>query len=148
MASPFLENLKNAVDKGDFNSEAAKKIKAVDELADTKIDSKEKIDERLKVAGIKIVTEEEAEVINADYEVKMQEIKQKDLVLKQIRILQEIDETIKLSVGDLKDFIQTLEESFDKKNPLHAELFIEIEKMKNIYDPVLIEYKPKTPKTI
>ena len=144
MASPFLENLKNAVDKGDFNSEAAKKIKAVDELADTKIDSEEKIDERLKIAGIKTVTEEEAEVINADYEVKMQEIKQKDLVLKQIKILQEIDETIKLSVGDLKDFILTLEESFDKENPLHAELFTEIEKMKNIYDPVLMEYKPKT----
>jgi hypothetical protein len=144
MASPFLENLKNAVDKGDFNSEAAKKIKAVDELADTKIDSEEKIDERLKIAGVKTVSEEEAEVINAEYEIKMQEIKEKDLVLKQIKTLQEIDETIKLSVGDLKDFIQTLEESFDKENPLHAELFTEIEKMKNIYDPVLMEYKHKT----
>jgi hypothetical protein len=137
MASPFLENLKNAVDKGDFNSEAAKKIKAVDELADTKVGSEEKIDERLKAAGVKTVTEEEAEVINAEYEIKMQEIKEKDLVLKQIKTLQEIDETVMLSIGDMKDFIQTLEESFDKENPIHKDIFTEIESIKNKYSSII-----------
>ena len=73
----------------------------------------------------------------------MQEIKEKDLVLQQIKTLQEIDETIKLSIMDMKDFVQTLEESFDKENPIHADIFTEIEKMKNIYDPVLMEYKHK-----
>jgi hypothetical protein len=137
MATPFLENLKNAVDKGEFNSEAAKKIKAIDELADDKIDSEEKVEERLKIAGIKTVTEEEAVVINAEYEKKMQEIKEKDLVLQQIKTLQEIDETVMLSVMDMRDFIQTLEESFDKENPIHVDIFTEIEKIKNKYSSII-----------
>jgi hypothetical protein len=137
MASPFLENLKNAVDKGEFNSEAAKKINAIDELADGKIDSEEKVEERLKTAGIKTVTEEEAEVINAEYEKKMLEIKERDLVLQQIKTLQEIDETVMLSVMDMRDFIQTLEESFDKENPIHVDIFTEIEKIKNKYSSII-----------
>jgi hypothetical protein len=137
MATDFLDNLKKAVDTGEFNSEAAKKIKAIDELADTKVDADEKITERLKQAGIKIVTEEEAEVINAEYEIKMQEIKERDLVLQQIKTLQEIDETVMLSVQDMRDFIQTLEESFDKEKPIHADIFTEIEKIKNKYSSII-----------
>jgi hypothetical protein len=145
MGSPFLENLKNAVDKGEFNSEAAKKIIEIDKLADEKIDPDDLVQKRLEVSGVKTasITEEEAEVINAEYELKMQEIKERDLVLQQIKTLRDIDETIKLSIGDMKEFVQTLEESFDKENPNHADLFFEIQKMKNVYDPVLMEYKHK-----
>jgi len=139
MATPFLENLKKAVDTGDFNSEAAKKIKAVDELANEKIDPEELITKRLEASGIKTtaVTEEEAEVINAEYEKKMQEIKEKDLVLQQIKTLQEIDETVMLSIQDMRDFVQTLEESFDKENPIHADIFTEIGNIKNKYSSII-----------
>jgi len=145
MATDFLENLKKAVDTGEFNSEAAKKIIDIDKLADEKIDPDDLVQKRLDESGLKAVriTEEEVEVINAEYEKKMQEIKEKDLVLQQIKTLQEIDETIKLSIHDMNDFVQTLEESFDKENPNHADLFLEIQKMKNVYDPVLMEYKHK-----
>jgi hypothetical protein len=137
--SPFLENLKKAVDTGDFNSEAAKKIKAVDELADQKIDPEELVTKRLEASGIKTasVTEEEAEVINAEYELKMKEIKEKDLVLQQIKTLQEIDETVMLSIQDMRDFVQTLEESFDKENPIHADIFTEIGNIKNKYSSII-----------
>jgi hypothetical protein len=136
MASPFLENLKNAVDKGEFNSEAAKKINDIDKLANIvgPTDGVEaNIEKRLNDAGIRTVNEEETEVINAEYEKKMLEIKEKDLVLQQIKILQEIDETIMLSIQDMREFVQTLEESFDKENPIHADMFTEIEKIKNKY---------------
>lgn len=132
----FLDNLKKAVDNGDFNSEAAKKINDIDELADTKKDTKV-IDNILDKNPPKAITEEEAEVINAEYEKKMLEIKEKDLVLQQIKILQEIDETVMLSVQDMRDFIQTLEESFDNKNPIHGGIFGEIEKIKNKYSSII-----------
>ena len=145
MASPFLENLKNAVDKGEFNSEAAKKIKAVDELADKKLEEvgsneeqlSDNIYKRAKEGGVKTVTEEEAEVINAEYEIEMQKIKERDLVLQQIKTLQEIDETVMLSIQDMRDFVQTLEESFDKENPIHADIFTEIGNIKNKYSSII-----------
>jgi phospholipid N-methyltransferase len=139
MASDFLDNLKKAVDTGEFNSEAAKKIIDIDKLADEKIDPDDLVQKRLDVSGVKTasITEEEVEVINAEYEKKMQEIKEKDLVLQQIKTLQEIDETVMLSIQDMRDFVQTLEESFDKENHIHADMFTEIEKIKNKYNSII-----------
>jgi len=138
MGSPFLENLKNAVDKGEFNSEAAKKIIDIDKLADGKIDPDDLVQKRLEVSGVKSgITEEEAEIVNAEYELKMKEIKERDLVLQQIKTLQEIDETVMLSIQDMRDFVQTLEESFDKEKPSHADIFTEIENIKNKYSSII-----------
>ena len=135
MASPFLENLKKSVDTGNFNSEAAKKIIEVDKLAGNA--NVENIADRLEKAGIKTVTEGEAAEINSDYEKKMQEIKEKDLALHQIAILKEIDETLMLSLYDMKDFVTTVEGSFDKTKPVNAELFQEVEKIKNKYSSII-----------
>lgn len=142
MASKFLDDLKNAVEKGDFNSEAAKKINDIDKLADEKKGSTPTLDKIYDDVNTgKIVvnkpTDEEVEVINAEYEKTMKEIKEKDLVLQQIKTLQEIDETIMLSVGDMRDFVQTLDESFDKDNPLHKDLFAEMERIKNKYSSII-----------
>ena len=69
--SSFLEKLKKAVDTGEFNSEAAKKIIEIDKLADEKLstmtkpnisiddsDLSKSINDRVKKAGIKTVSEE------------------------------------------------------------------------------------------
>jgi len=63
----------------------------------------------------------------------MQEIKEKDLALQQIVLLKEIEETVRLSITDMQDFIKTLEDTFDKTKPNNVELFVEIEKIKNKY---------------
>ena len=134
--SPFLENLKKSVETGDFNSEAAKKINEIDKLADIVAPTggvAANLEKRLENAGIKIITEEEAVIINSEYEEKMQEIKEKDLALQQIVLLKEIEETVRLSITDMQDFIKTLEDTFDKTKPNNVELFVEIEKIKNKY---------------
>jgi hypothetical protein len=133
--SKFLDDLKNAADKGEFNSEAAKKIIEVDKLADNA--NVENLADRIEKAGVKTVTEEEASIINSDYEKKMLEIKEKDLALHQIAILKEIDETLMLSLYDMKDFITTVETSFDKTKPVNVELFQEVEKIKNKYSSII-----------
>ena len=134
--SPFLENLKKSVETGDFNSEAAKKINEIDKLADIVAPTggvAANLEKRLENAGIKIITEEEAVIINSENEEKMQEIKEKDLALQQIVLLKEIEETVRLSITDMQDFIKTLEDTFDKTKPNNVELFVEIEKIKNKY---------------
>ena len=137
--SPFLENLKKSVDTGDFNSEAAKKIIEVDKVADNPSTRAlwNAIEVANKEGAIKTVTEEEAAEIKTDYEKKMQEIKEKDLALQQIATLRDIDETVMLSVYDMRDFIKTLDENFDKTKLVNVELFAEIERIKNKYSSII-----------
>jgi hypothetical protein len=147
MASDFLEKLKKAVDTGEFNSEAAKKIIEIDELANEKMkgtsgivqDSniEKSINDRLDKAGVKTVTEEEAAIINSEPNKKMLEIKEKDLALQQIKTLKEIDELVMLSVYDMREFIQTVVETFDNTKPANVELFSEIERVKTRYGSII-----------
>ena len=149
----FLDNLKNDLDKGEFNSEAAKKINEIAELADLKIGKKTNVtsniatpelDKLVSETGVKTVSKEEADRLNSEYEKKMEELKQIDLnnqllakVEKQIDTLKEIDETIKLCVEDLYEFIKETEEVFDKNEPKFSELYKEINKLKNNYNKFL-----------
>jgi len=137
MASSFLESLKNAVEQGDFNSEAAKKINQIDSLADTEIDAEEKVDERLKAAGIRTVSEKETIELNSEYEKKMLEIKEKDVILQQIKTLTDIEETVMLSIYDMKDFVETLEDTFDKTRPINNELFAAIDAIRAKYKGII-----------
>ena len=145
--SPFLENLKKSVDTGEFNSEAAKKIIEIDKQADIAKsepiphEAWDKAEEAWKAQS---VTEEEAAIINADYEKNMQLIKEKDLehrkyvpALKQIAILKDIDETVMLSIYDMRDFVKTLEDAFDKTKEVNVGLFDEIEKVKTKYGTLI-----------
>jgi hypothetical protein len=136
MASPFLEGLKKSVESGEFNSDVAKKIIELDKLADTKNDTVaiEKLQEEV---GVKSIDAEEFEKLNSDYEKKMQEIREKDLVLQQIAMLQSIEETVRLTVYDMRDFIKDLEDNFKKDNPNHVPLFLEIEKIKSKYNSII-----------
>jgi hypothetical protein len=113
----FLDDLKNAVEKGEFNSEAAKKIIEIDKLADIVASTggaEANIDERLKVAGIKTVTEEEALKVNSEQEIKMEEIKKQDTINAQLATLIDIEDMVQLSIGDMMTFITELENKFEK----------------------------------
>ncbi len=120
--SNFLEDLKNAVDNEEFNSEAAKKIKEINELAESKANSiknkedfenlKEKIE---RISDNTAVTEKEALELNSQYEKKMEKIKEIDLINTQIATLTEIEDMVKLSISDMFEFINTLKEKFGDK---------------------------------
>ena len=161
MASSFLDNLKNAVDKGEFNSEAAKKIIEVSELTEIKSKGKtleelqESVDKRLDVVlehGIKTVSEEEATVLNSDYEKKMEEIKKQDeenkriadltnMVDAQLTTLVEIEDMVKLSIQDMLAFTGELEDKFVKEfeveDPMFGELSQKIEQIKSKYNSII-----------
>ena len=90
--SDFLENLKKSVDEGTFNSEAAKKINTVDELAEEKLEEKstgeidEALHERVFAGGIRTVDEDEVAKLNSEYEEKMKERAKEEILLAQLLI--------------------------------------------------------------
>ena len=145
MESNFLDNLKKAVETGEFNSEAAKRINEINEQAKIAVDNPlsknqmEKIEENVKLES---VSKEEEALAEKKYREKMEETKENDLILQQIKTLIEIEESVAASVFDMKDFISTLEESFDKLNPNHEILFTEIEKVKSKYSSIINVQSP------
>jgi hypothetical protein len=77
----------------------------------------------------------------------MDKIKKQDAINKQVATLLDIEDMVKLSIGDMLTFVSELEEKFAKdleeKNPLFADLSFAIEKIKNVYEPTLLEYVHK-----
>jgi hypothetical protein len=144
MGKNFLENLKKAVEDGDFNSDAAKKIIEINELADTIAptgDAEANLEKRLKEAGVKTVTEEEAALINSEYEKKMEEVKKQDAVTKQLATLIDIEEMVKASIDDMQSYIEELEHKFEKEfteeNPMFGELYQKIDEIKSKYKSII-----------
>jgi hypothetical protein len=137
MGKEFLENLKKAVEEGEFNSEAAKKINEVDKLADEKKDAAKLVDERLAAAGIKNISEEDGIILSSDYEKKMELIKQQDTINKQLATLIEIEDMTKITISDMISFAQELEDKFAKEfeaeDPMYAELSQKIEQIQLTY---------------
>ena len=122
--NPYLENLKKAVETGDFNSEAAKKIIQIDKNADNakglslteeeKAElAKKRLDGTLKENTV--VTEEEVLKLNSEYEKKMAEIKKQDAVNLQLATLTDIEDMVVASVNDMVSFIKELEDKFKKE---------------------------------
>jgi len=158
MASPFLDNLKNAVEKGEFNSEAAKKIIEIDKLAGDKAkEIKEQVfiekhvHDRLEELGAN-VSDEEAAAIDSQYEEKMAAIKREDeenkkradlinLIDKQVSTLVEIEDLVRADVADMMSFVAELEDKFAKEfeaeDPIFGDLHLKIEQIKLKYNSII-----------
>jgi len=138
MSSEFLKNLKNAVEAGDFNSEAAKKINEISDLAETKTaaESEEALNKRLESAGMKILTDDDIN-LNTQFEEKMEKIKKQDEVNKVLATLIEIEDMVKASIDDMLSHVNEIENKFDKEfeieNPIFGDLSLKIEEIKNKY---------------
>jgi hypothetical protein len=148
--SNFLDNLKKAVDSGEFNSDAAKKILEVNRLADDKVKDLVRVDEetvtsksvdkRLEEAGIKTVSKEEAIELNSQYEKKMLELEKKQLNDDRMLVLTDIENMVKLSVEDMMGFIKESEEFIQTKygndDPMFDELKTKINEIKTKYSSI------------
>jgi predicted SprT family Zn-dependent metalloprotease len=136
--SDFLKNLKNAVETGEFNSDAAKKINEINNLADTKTasESEQALNKRLESVGVKILSEDDVE-LNSQYEQKMEEIKKQDAANKVLATLIEIEDMVKASIEDMLSHVIELEDEFSKefetKNPIYGDLSQKIEQIKTKY---------------
>lgn len=138
----FLENLKKAVDTGEFNSDAAKKIKEIAELAEEKIGNADALlKKRLEDSGVRTVSEEEAVQLNSEYEMKMEDIKKRDAINKNVATLIEIEDMVKLSIEDMFSFMDELENKFSKEieaqDPYFIDLTQQIGKIKSKYNFII-----------
>ena len=138
MGLEFLNSLKNAVETGEFNSDAAKKIEEINEinkLVDEKLKNKYK-DGKAKILPVDVTSEEELK-LKSDYEKKMEEIKQNDIANKQLATLIEIEDMVKLSIEDMFSFVDELESKFDKEfeseNQAFGDLCQKIQQIKSKY---------------
>ena len=150
--SEFLENLKKAADNGEFNSEAAKKIIEVSELAESKLGAgtaedleklKESLEKRYESTSEseevkemkekRPTTEEEVIELNSAYEKKMAAIKKNDMVNAQLVTLMEIEDMVKASVEDMFSFTDELE----AKDPMFGDLSQKIEQIKSKYNSII-----------
>ena len=144
--NPYLESLKKAVDTGDFNSEAAKKIIQIDKNADNvqglslteeeKAElAKRRLDGTLKENTV--VTEEEVLKLNSEYEKEMAKIKKEDTVNLQLATLTDIEDMVIASVNDMVSFIKELEDKFKKEFDENDPIF---EKLKTKTIEIKLKY--------
>jgi hypothetical protein len=145
MASKFLDDLKKSVETGDFNSEAAKKIIEVDKVAGGVTNTRAldfAVEKAFKEGAIKTLTEEEALVLNTEYEKEMERIKKVDLANSQLAILTEIEEMVELSISDMISFVKELKDKFGKdfeeQDPAYLELLEKINKINMKYNNSII----------
>jgi len=155
----FLDDLKNAADNGEFNSEVAKKINEVAELAEKKINEitevnpdtvkavenamtdriKERMEKDIEANPdtVKAVTEEEALELNSEYEKKMKKLKEIDAVNARLATLIEIEDMVKASIVDMLGHVEELEEAFseepDSEFPIYGDLSKKMEEIKSKY---------------
>lgn len=118
--SEFLDKLKKAVDEGEFNSEAAKKINEIEKRS-MEIDPNEAeklLEKRLEESGAKIITEDEVVAKNIDYDKKLEQLKYIDGLNKQIATLRDMENMVLLSIQDMLQYVKTVDENFnfDKEN--------------------------------
>ena len=159
MASNFLEELKKAADGEEFNSEAAKKITDITKLAEEKFQTlgqngittdgsdlakhvNKNIEEDKKTweaanANRKVPTPEEVKEFNTEYDLKMAEFKKRDLINKQLAILIDIEEAVKLTIDDMFGYIVDIEDDFGVElkgdNQIFKELNDKIVELKTKY---------------
>ena len=144
--SEFLENLKNAADNGEFNSDAAKKILEISELADKKLQGKnpeeeienlkESLEKRQEEEVVEVVSEEKAIEANTEYEKKMAQFKEQDAINNQLAVLMEIEDMVKASINDMLEHVETLESGLKEKlnTESYADLKKKIEAIKTNYE--------------
>ena len=146
--SKFLENLKNSLEKGEFNSDIAKKMNEINELADKKIeegmttnDLEESLLKKAKEGGIKSVNEEEAVEINQEYEKKLAEIKLVDAYNKEEALLIDIEDAVQATIEDLFDYIKSVKDRHVKamleNDPLISGLNERIITIENKYKSII-----------
>jgi len=146
MGSEFIKNLKDALDKGEFNSEIANKFKEIDKRADQlsgleEEQLKERVEKRAKEKGVKTIEEEKIAELNSEYEEKMEKLKKIDEANLLLVTLIENEELLKVSLENMVHFIDELETKFEKEfeeeNPLYGDLSQKIEEIKSKYKSII-----------
>ncbi len=147
MASNFLDNLKNAVENGEFNSETAKKINEIHNVAEKKLKDANgdisKIENDLKekaksLSGeTKILNKEEIEKAQIEYNARMKVLADEEKRNAIIASLIDENDHIIDHVIDLYSLIHKTERYYDEKNEKNKELFEKMKEFKEKYKSIV-----------
>jgi hypothetical protein len=132
MANNFLEELKKAVEEGNFNSEAAKKINDIDKLAESMLASGSLKNKDLNNNIDPNVKFEETEEAIA----KLKEIKLQDEINAEIANISNMEDDLLLHFDYIKESLESIESKYDKENPLYNDLFVKIDELKSIFEKI------------
>jgi chromosome segregation ATPase len=134
--SDFLNNLKESLDNGDFNSEGAANINKISELAESKMGRLDAIRERLEVINSKIAPVEKvvADAQNAAYADEIKKLEAADAVLAKLAQAFQLDE-------DLTNEIEAIDAAKISVKTLTKDLLVFIETLTSDLEGVGAEYK-------
>ena len=147
MASNFLDNLKNAVENGEFNSETAKKINEVHNAAEKKLKEANgdisKIEKNLNkkienVSGAtKNISKEDIEKAQLEYNAKMKALADEEKRNAIIASLIDENDHIINNIIDLYSLIHKTEKYYDEKDGKNKKLFEKINEFKEKYESIV-----------
>jgi hypothetical protein len=113
--SDFLKSLKESLESGKFNSDIAKKINDIDDLADKKLKSRGldglevDLKKRANDAGVRKIDPEELSEMKEQYDAEMMDIKKEEFVFKKMaEIIDKRDEIYK-HIDDLRHIFAEIE---------------------------------------
>lgn len=137
----FLDDLKNALDNGEFNSKAAEKINVLVQMADSKTDLnelKENYEERYKLDSSKIEDISEFEMVEkkTEYEIKMKELKEIDIINSEIALLMDIEYMVQQTIDDMLNHINEIKTKHSENleaNTKYTQLANEIKRIEDKY---------------
>jgi len=135
----FLKNLKDSLDKGEFNSDAAKKINEIDSKADEMMKSKsigvinKSVEDKIKSTGIKNIGKDQLEELNSQYEKQMNERAKEEIILATIATFENIEFEIDSKINDLIGLINDVNRDYDNDDEKCVELFKKIKELQDKY---------------
>jgi len=135
----FLDNLEDSLKKGDFNSEAAKKIKDVSDLAEMKASGttteelEKKVEGRYKKSEIKKVDEKTVDDLNEEYKKIMEDKAHEEKILSLHATLINQDKLIDDELFNLVDLIKRIKENYKPTDKNCKDLFIKVKTIEDKY---------------
>jgi len=138
--SEFINNLKRAVEEGDFNSDAAKKINEIDKEANnikknkSKDDIEKSINNRIKDSNAKTVDKDKIAELNSKYENEMQNRAKEEKIYATIATLDNLEYAIDKAFDELKSFIIQQKTKYDSNDESCKELYEKMDKLINKYN--------------
>lgn len=143
--SNFLTKLKNAVDSGEFNSEAANKIIKINMLADgvntTGLEDVIKNRTESNLINSKVLNDKDISEINLKYDEDMERIRKQDVVNNRLALIIDIEESVKLSIIDMLQFVDEVDEMYKKEfeieDPIFGDISMKIESIRSKYSNII-----------
>jgi uncharacterized coiled-coil protein SlyX len=138
--SEFINNLKKAVEEGDFNSDAAKKINEIDKEANkikknkSKEDIEKSINNKIKDSGTKAVDKDNIAELNSKYEKEMQNRAKEEKIYATIATLENLEYSIDKAFDELKKFIIQQKAKYDSNDESCKNLYEKMDKLMNKYN--------------